>query len=185
MRRRWIRPGDAPVWAGGKWGRRRVRVNECPLVVRAEDVYTGLIKDNAAALRPGARGDATYRVHGRDYSIGWEVRPNAVWRRGRVFLVCPRCHHRCTRAYAPLLDLSLACRRCWGLSHISKSLFCYSDGVWGRGPFARMFGTTQRDWALEQTSARRQARYTRSLERWDERRRDVEVAMNLERPWRR
>jgi hypothetical protein len=78
----------------------------------------------------------------------WEVRQNAVWRRGRVFLRCPRCQRCCTRLYLPLETLWLACRRCWGLTYVSRQLQNYKDSFWGRGTIARMFGTTQRDWAL-------------------------------------
>jgi len=156
QRRRWVTRHDAAVWCpGGKWGPRRTRVTECWSMMRAEDVYTALLRDDAAKVRSGARGSATYRLKGRDITADWEVRPNAVWRLGRVFLECPRCRRRTTRLYSPLEDSWLACRRCWGLTYNSKALLSYKNSLWGRGAFARMFGTSQRDWAYETTAENR------------------------------
>ena len=63
-------------------------------------------------------------------------------------LRCPQCSLRCTRLYLPLNDSWLACRRCWGRTFPSRTLQNYKDSPWGRGMFARLFGTTQRDWAF-------------------------------------
>src|SRR5262245_39142642 len=41
-------------------------------------------------------------------------------------------------------------RRCWGRTYPSRTLQNYKDSPWGRGMFARLFGTTQRDWAFQQ-----------------------------------
>ena len=169
--RRYVTRGDAAVWCpGGRWGPRRVRVTECLSVLRAEDVYTWLLTDNPKAVGPGAAGNLTYSVEGRSHTASWEVRHNAVWRRGRVFLRCPRCALRCTRLYLPLETSWLACRRCWGLSYTSRTLQNYKDTLWGRGSIARMFGTSQRDWAFQWTDDRRQERRAASLKRWKARR---------------
>jgi hypothetical protein len=84
--RRYVRPGrDAAVWvASGRWGPRRVRVTECFAVLRAEDVYTGLLREDAARVRPGARGFVKWTLPGRSeaLSVDWELRANTVWRFG-------------------------------------------------------------------------------------------------------
>ncbi len=49
---------------GGRWGPRRTRVTECYAVLRAEDVYTAILKDTTKGAAPGARGSATYTVEG-------------------------------------------------------------------------------------------------------------------------
>jgi len=139
-------------------------------MLRAEDVYTALLRNDAAKVGPGARGTVTYKLEGRDVSADWEIRQNAVWRRGRLFLGCPRCARRSTRLYLPLADSWLACRRCWGLTYSSRALLNYKASLWGRGAFARMFGTSQRDWALSTTYENRKARREASRIRWTERR---------------
>lgn len=155
----------------GRWGPRRTRVTECYAVLRAEDVYTALLTgDNAQAVAPGARGKAIYRLEGREVAGSWEVRQNAVWRRGRVFLRCPRCSLRCTRLYLPVADAWLACRRCWGLTYPSQTTMNYKESLWGRGRFARMFGTSQREWAFLTTYEKRKKRREESRERWASRR---------------
>ncbi len=64
--RRYVQPGqDVQVWCSGRWGPRRVRVNQCWVTVRAEDLYTALLKDDADSVRPGAKGTATFNP-GRD-----------------------------------------------------------------------------------------------------------------------
>ena len=153
----------------GRWGRRRVRVTECWAVLRAEELYTALLRDDAKAVAPGARGTVTYTPEGHSVTAIWEVRPNAVWRRGRVFLTCPRCSCRCSRLYLPRSDSWLACRQCWGLTYGSRTLRNYKPSLWGRGRFAAMFGTTQRDMAVDQAQTARHERHARSAERWRER----------------
>ena len=166
-RRRWIYRHEAAVCCpGGRFGPRRTRVSECCSVIRAEDVYTERLKDKAERMRPGAAGTMEFTVEGRSYKATWEVRQNAVWMRGRVFLRCPRCQLRCTRLYLPLATSWLACRRCWGLSYVSRQLLNYKDTLWGRGWVARMFGTTQRKWAYQATDDRRRERRGLSQERW-------------------
>lgn len=170
-RRRWITCADANVSCpGGRWGRRRTRVTECWAVLRAEELYTELLRRDAAGVHPGAKGSATLRLEGRDEIADWEIRANAVWRRGRVFWNCPRCGRRCTRLFVPLANSWLACRRCWGLTYNSRALLNYKDSIWGRG-LARIFGTTQRGWAYEWTDEYRVQRRAASEQRWKERRR--------------
>ena len=169
-RPRWAPSHDRRVYASGRCGPRRVRVTECWSILRAEDVYTGLLQDDAARVAPGARGTATYTVEGRQFIASWEVCQNAVWTRGRVFLRCPRCCLRCTRLYIPLEDSWLACRRCWGLTYNSRTLQNYKNSLWGRGAIARMFGTTQREWAFWATHEKRQEQRRKSRNRWSQRR---------------
>lgn len=162
---------SAPVSCRGRRGPRRVRVNQCLAVFHAEELYSKLLKDKPTVVRPGWRGGVAYTVEGASHAVQWEVRANAVWRRGRVFFICPRCRNRCTRLYVPCVGFSpCACRQCCGLTYTSRALLNYKDSMWGRGPFARMFGTTQRDYAYEITAELRQKRRARSRARWDERR---------------
>lgn len=139
-------------------------------MMRAEDVYTALLNHDASLVGPGAKGTSTYTVEGREFAASWEVRKNAVWRQGRVFLRCALCSLACTRLYIPLPDSRLACRRCWGLTYGSRTLNNYKASLWGRGAIARMFGTSQRDWAFEATDRRRAERRLSSRERWNIRR---------------
>ena len=181
MRRtRWIWRHEAAVSCpDGRWGRRRTRTNECWAVLRAEDVYTSLLKRDARSVCPSAHGGATYAIEGHEFSFQWEVRQNGVWRRGRVFLRCPRCSLRCTRLYMPLEDSWVACRRCWGLTYASRTLQNYKESLWGRGALARMFGTTQRDWAFSATYDNRKERRQKSRNRWAQRRRYLKRARAL------
>ena len=57
----------------------------------AEDVYTALLQHDASLVSPGAKGTSRYTVQGREFNASWEVRQNAVWRRGRVFLRANHC----------------------------------------------------------------------------------------------
>jgi hypothetical protein len=97
--------------------------------------------------RREARRQRDRHLHGgpRSLTANWEIRQNAVWQRGRVFLRCSRCRLLCTRLYMPLEESWLACRRCWGLTYASRTLQNYKDSLWGRGAIARMFGTSQRE----------------------------------------
>ena len=170
-RPRWAPPHDLRAYASGRRGRRRVRVTECWSVLRAEEVYTALLQHDASRVRPGARGTTTYTAEGREFTASWEVRQNAVWRRGRVFLRCRRCSLLCTRLYLLLSDSWPTCRRCWGLTYTSRTLQNYKDSLWGRGHLAQMFGTSQRDWAVLATYEKRRERLEASRERWAKRRR--------------
>ena len=108
------------VYGYGRRGRRRVRVTECWSVLRAEDVYTELLRDDASRVAPGVKGTAILGIQDREFTASWEVRQNAVWRAERVLLRCPRCLLRCTRLYVPLPDSRIACRQCWGLTYPSR-----------------------------------------------------------------
>ena len=158
------------VIASGRWGRRRVRVTECYAVLRAEDAYTTVLRDCGGQATLGRRVTVECSISGRDMTAVCEVRANAIWRGGRLFYRCPRCDRRCTRLYLPLADSRLACRRCWGLTYNARTLANYKDTPWGRGALARMFGTTQRDWAYDATDGRRKSRRAASRRRLAERR---------------
>jgi hypothetical protein len=170
-RRRWITRADADVWCpGGRWGPRRTRVTECWATLRAEDFYTALLGRPGEKVSPGSHGSVSCTLRDRPLTADWELRQNAVWRFGRLFLKCPRCARRATRLYWPLETSWLACRRCYGLSYNSRALNNYKDSLWGRGEFARAFGTTQRQWAYERTDEGRSERQKASRERWATRR---------------
>ena len=67
------------VWCPlGRWGPRRTRVTECWSMVRAEDVYTALLRDDVTKMRPGARGSVTFTLEKRVVTSDWEIRQNAV-----------------------------------------------------------------------------------------------------------
>jgi len=123
-RRRYIRPGqDAPVWIdSGRWGPKRVKVTQCWATLTAESVYTGLLRENPARMRAGVKGSLEWALPGRSKPISadWELRANAVWRRGRLFFRCPRCTRLATRLYVPCENSGAACRRCWGLTYASR-----------------------------------------------------------------
>ena len=156
-RPRQMRTHDLAVYCpGGRWGPRRTRVTECYAVIKAEDVYTAIFEQKGVAPRTGARGSATSTFPDSQVTFDWETRHNAIWRLGRVFLRCSRCAERCTRLYLPLKHSRPACRRCWGLTYASRTLHNYKDSLWGRGPIARMFSTTQREWAYLATHEKRQ-----------------------------
>ena len=107
--RRWISREHAAVWnPGGRFGPRRVRVNECWHVLRAEELYTEMLAHDASKIAPGARGTAHLHRRRRKVEAQWEVLQNAVWPLGRVFLRCPRCSGRCTSSLPPAGGL-LAC----------------------------------------------------------------------------
>ena len=184
QRPRLVQREDAPVWCpGGRWGARRICVSECWTVLRAEEVYTALLLDDASRVRPGARGSTTYTAEGREFTASWEVRQNAVWRRGRVFLQCPKCDKRCTRLYLPLRDSWLACRCCWGLTYTSRARQNYKSSLVGRGRFARIFATSQRDWAFVATYEKRKEQLEASRERWATRRRYLAEKSVSQRMW--
>jgi hypothetical protein len=165
--RRYIEPNvHAKVWSTGRWGPRRVRVSQCDDVLTAEAVYAALIGDDARAVHPGATGHVS-GVGG--VTATWEVRPNRVWRRGRLFLRCNGCQRLCARVYQPVEGEAFACRSCWGLTYPSR-LFNYRNKPVGRGPFGQAMGITQRQLALVTTARNRRERRARSRERWAARR---------------
>ena len=60
MRRR-FRSGELRASISGRWGPRRVRVEECSSILTAERVYTSLLVD-PEAIRVGRRGELRYTV---------------------------------------------------------------------------------------------------------------------------
>lgn len=149
-------PAYLRVYASGRWGARRVRVSECPVVMRAEHLYDQLIKDGRPP-RPGASGESIYTISDKkrgdtQYRASWEVRANRVWAFGRAFYVCPRCEKRATRLYIPTLGSRPECRECWGLTYATRTMGNYSRR--GCGLLAA-FGLTSRDWTMMETVERR------------------------------
>jgi hypothetical protein len=169
--RRYVTPSvDAAVWCpSGRWGPKRVRVTRC-LALLAEDAYTELLRDSAARARPGASGSVTWTVRNRagrsaSFAIDWELRPNAVWRHGRLFFRCPRCTRLATRLYVPCDDTGAACRRCWGLTYESRQERNYRPSRSRYGPLL-----SPRMYALCRADDARQARAAASKRRYAERR---------------
>jgi hypothetical protein len=144
--RRYLTPGQhAHVWvSSGRWGPRRVRDTECWAILRAEDVYTDLLRRSLNKLTIGGqlRGSLEWTLPrsggARADTVDWEIRPNAVWRYGRVFLKCPRCSRTCTRLYVPTEAAWPACRRCWGLTYRSTQERNYELNR-GRSRYGQLF----------------------------------------------
>jgi hypothetical protein len=165
-RRRYVIPGDVPVWIGsGRWGPRRVHVGECLAVLAAELVYHQMVC-NGDICAPGHRAAVTWTATPKKpravWSIEVEVQANAVWRCGRLFLRCPACQRRATRLYVPREDLPPRCRRCWGLSYQSQS-WSYRR----TGPMDLLFGSA----AQRTTEIRRERRKAAAEARYAEKRR--------------
>ena len=168
--RRYIRPGeDAAVWIeSGRWGPKRVKVSQCWATLRAEDVYTGLLRDNAMRARPGARGVLSWTLAGEHtFEVEWEMRANAVWRFGRVFLACPKCRRRATRIYVPTERTPAACRRCFGLTYESRQHRNYKVGS-GRGVWGALFSPLT--YAMCRAEDAREERAAAAAKRFAERR---------------
>jgi hypothetical protein len=165
-RRRYVIPHEVKAWCPGRWGPRRVRVTECAHTIKAEDIYTEMLREGLD-MKPGLSGRLRVtRQDGVELQFNATVVNNAVWRRGRVFLICPCCSGRCTRLYMPRLDSLLACRQCWGLTYESRQHANYKDS----GPrWAGVFGT-HRELAMFQTCGARDRRKYAALTRWAERR---------------
>jgi hypothetical protein len=161
--RRYVVPGVVPVWVqGGRWGPRRARVENC-LTLAAELVYDQLIRSRKP-FGPGSRVKLMWSPNGTtapSWEIDSEVRPNAVWRKGRLFFLCPRCQRRATRLYVPLANVEPRCRQCWGLSYVSQS-WSYQP----TGPLGAIFGPV----AYATTDMRREERRKAALERYAARR---------------
>jgi hypothetical protein len=159
-RRRYVIPGQVPVWvSGGRWGPRRARVEQCPTLA-AELVYHQMVCEGAA-FGPGSRATLTWTPNGSEAScrVEAEVVANAVWRRGRLFFRCRGCRRRATRLYVPAAGLEPRCRRCWGLSYTSQSWSYKATGFLAAlGPIA--FATTgeRRKRRREESRARYEAR---------------------------
>jgi len=166
-RRQWITTADAAVSCpDGRWGRRRTRVTECWAVLRAEDVYTSMLR-GPEPVAAGSHGNLTWAPGGRSFTADFEIRENRLWRHGRVFLRCSRCSRLATRLYLPTDTAWLACRQCWGLTYPSRTHNNYRDG--GGGLLACL-GASHRIMAQMQTESERDRRREASIERWAERR---------------
>ena len=159
---------DADAWCpSGRWGPRRVRVSECWAVLRAEDLYTALLRDDLSRARPGARGEVSWTLRTTETepiqaaTVSWELVANRVWRFGRVFLGCPNCRRRATRIYVPKAWAAPRCRTCWGLTYGSRQENYRPTGL---------FGAWLPSVAECQTQLRREARAIARSRRFMERR---------------
>lgn len=112
-------------------------MTQCLAVLRAEVLYTELLRADPGAVRAGRRGWLDWSMQGAErgatFRVEFEVRANAVWRFGRVFLRCPRCGRLACRVYLPNVNTGLACRRCWGLTYESRQQRNYRAGSRSRG----------------------------------------------------
>lgn len=155
-RRRYIKPGDVPVWvASGRWGPRRARVEECQALA-AELVYHQMVC-NGSTFGPGARATLTWTPNGSavSWTVEVEIVANAVWRRGRLFLRCRHCRRRATRLYVPVADVEPRCRRCWGLSYETRSWSYKATGLLAAlGPLAYVTTDARREKRREAARAR-------------------------------
>jgi hypothetical protein len=97
--------------------------------------------------------------------IRFEVRANAVWRFGRLFLRCPTCCQFVTRMYVPRSAAPALCRLCWGLTYESRQHRNYKDS----GLFA-FVGLTLRWFAQSETLRQRECRAEAARARYAERR---------------
>ncbi len=158
-----IRPRlDAAAWVStGRWGPRRVRIGECLAMLKAESVYTVILQTHPGDIGPGLHGSVAWTVGEATHIVACLVRPNAVWRHGRVFLTCPKCGGRVTRLYVPTTTASPACRRCWGLTYTSRTRH-YGPDRW----LFPCFGS----FAAYETTLERERRRAASAERYAVRR---------------
>lgn len=148
-------PSHLAISCGGRFGRRRVRVNQCWLILRAEETYDAIPESVTKEHHT-----FTVRCDGGQWRVTAELRPNPIWRLGRLFYRCSQCGNLATRLYVPRPELDMRCRTCWGLSYESKS-WSYHGGFMGWA----------RDICLSATEARREVRRLRSLHRRSQRRR--------------
>ena len=137
-----------PLFCSGRFGRRRIRVNQCWLTLKAEESY-----DSAVRLRQEIGERRTFNVScgSQEWRVETQLLPNRIWRHGRMFFVCQQCRNRATRLYVPSQGLDMRCRSCWGLSYESRS-WSYHPGFMG----------WSRDVCLATTESRREERKARS-----------------------
>lgn len=130
-RRRYVSPALVPVYvAAGRWGPRRLRVSECDAVIKAEDLYDLSILAGVA-LTPGFAASVSVSPAASlsdPWRLSIELRPNLIWRFGRLFLRCRRCDGRVTRLYFAVPGAAPRCRRCWGLSYSSRAWSYHGQG---------------------------------------------------------
>jgi len=130
-------------------------------------VYTVLLREDRDGLRPGRAGQLSWKLDGRQpIEVGVEVRENAVWPLGRVFLTCPGCGRRATRIYVPTEQARAACRRCWGLTYESRQERTYRLG---RSWWGRLLGVGS--YAMSRAQAARRGRAKAATQRESARRR--------------
>lgn len=161
-RRRYIIPGEVPVWvSSGRWGPRRARVGQCSAVLTAELVYHNAVLQRET-FGPGSRATLAWKPDAcsdTSWRIEVEVLANAVWRRGRLFFCCPNCHRHATRLYVPVVGTEPRCRRCWGLSYESQSWSYTATGFLAAfGPIAYATTHERRKQRREASRARYAAR---------------------------
>ena len=167
-RRRFITSGDALISIpSGRWGPKRVRVTRADAVLKAEDLYTGLLRRDVSRVFPGASGRVGWSAAGREFETDWEIRENAVWRFGRVFLQCSLCERLATRIYWFRGGSTPACRRCWGLTYECRQERNYKGSRVG---FLASVGMDRRGLSHWFTDTAREGRFQRSQERYAERR---------------
>ena len=133
-------------------------------MLTSEQLYTQLLRDGVRHVRPGRRGDAKWTVGTSVLWVAFELRANAVWKFGRVFLRCPTCCRLVTRIYVPTTAAPAQCRLCWGLTYESRQRN-YKDS----GLFA-IAGLTLRWFAQSETLREREGRAEAARERYAERR---------------
>ena len=167
--------GALDAWVqGGRWGRRRVRVGECWRELRAEDLYTELVRSRTVPPC-GHRKSVAISVDGVPFRVSIELRPNAIWRTGRVFLVCPKCGSLRTRLYlASESSWQSSCRVCLGLTYESRTLYNYKAS----GSILGGFVFSHRDVARARARRVRDDRAEASSLRQAERRRLVRAEAN-------
>ncbi len=147
-----VAAGPLRASAPGRWGARRVRTTEVYASLTAEIAYDRLLQDAPGSLRAYARGELVWRVNSRTLDVGWQIRPNHIWKFGRLFLMCPACRQPVTRLYMPTCDAASCCRRCWNLTYECQQLYNYKDvGL------LKEIGLTARNLAWLDTSRRRTA----------------------------
>ena len=79
--RRYVRRDEVPVWVpSGRWGPRRVRVEECAEVLRAEIVYGQLVCDGQQ-FGPGRRATLLWQLHGKSGPT-WTIDAEVIAERG-------------------------------------------------------------------------------------------------------
>jgi hypothetical protein len=104
-------------------------------------------------------------AHGQEWEVQRQLRPNPVWRLGRLFLCCPRCSRHCARLYMPVGHLRPECRRCWGLTYDSRRAN-YRRALTG---FLGEQGISSSAWERSATLERRRAQRASSAARQDAR----------------
>lgn len=157
--------GELPISvSSGRWGRRRLRTDECWREVCAEDVHTELLRLGRMATFHGPE-PISLTVGGVRMVVMVEIL------RGRVLLRCRRCGRHRTRLYCPSADDPdfRGCRTCLGLTYESRTLFNYKPG----GLVLGGYFLSHRSLAKARTRKRREDALTIRLARDAERRRNA------------